>query len=77
MADDVTSFLKRLENIEQLLSRLSFLDDLVNPLDPVPDDIVRFRPDLLNLRLRDLLHDIITKSDPRRVNGYAGRGRAV
>lgn len=64
MTDDVSSIVKRLENVEQLLSRLSIFDDLINPVDPAPDDIVRFRPDLLNLRLRDLLRDIITKGDP-------------
>lgn len=61
MADDVLSILKRLESLEQILSRLSIFDDLINPVDPAPDDIVRFRPDLLNLRLRDLLRDIIIR----------------
>jgi hypothetical protein len=63
MADDLSSIISRLENIERALSRL-MRDDLINPVDPAPDDIVRFRPELLNLRLRDLLRDIIIKGDP-------------
>jgi hypothetical protein len=59
MADDVSSILNRLESIERILSRLSICDDLINPVDPSPDDLVRFKSDVFNLLLRDLLRDII------------------
>ena len=65
MADtDLGSIAQRLDRIEGVLSRLSVLDDLISPVDPPPDDVVRVRPDLLRLRLIDLLRNIIIKGDP-------------
>ncbi len=58
MADpDLGSIAKRLERIEHAL-------DLINHGDPPPDDFVRFRPALLQLRLIDLLRGIMPKGDP-------------
>jgi hypothetical protein len=55
----------RLERIERSLARLGVLDDLVNPVDPSPVDTGRIRPELLELRLVDLLRDFrIPKGDP-------------
>ena len=55
---------QRLDRIERILERLNVLDDLINPVDPPPDDLGRIRPDLLQLRLIDLIRRIIIKGDP-------------
>ncbi len=62
---DLNSIVQRLDRIEQKLSRASVLDDLINPVDPPPDDLGRIRPEILGLRLIDLIRKFrIPKGDP-------------
>jgi hypothetical protein len=70
-------FAQRLDRIERALARLSVLDDLINPVDPPPDDLVRLRPDLLQLRLVDLIRHIIPKGDPPPIDIVRTRGSAI
>src|SRR5262245_40839424 len=50
MADaDLSGLAQRLDRIERALSRLSVLDDLLNPVDPPPEDLGHRRPGLLQL----------------------------
>jgi hypothetical protein len=46
---DLSSLAQRLDRIEQTLSRLSGLGDLLNAVDPPPDDLTRVRPLLAQL----------------------------
>src|SRR5262249_49406009 len=66
---------QRLDRIERTLARLSALDDLISPVDPPPEDLVRLRPDLL--RLIDLIRRIIPKGDPPPGDIVRTRGSAV
>jgi hypothetical protein len=62
---DLGSLAQRLDRIERALARFSVLDDLINPVvDPPPDDLARIRPELLRLRLIDLIRHLIPKGDP-------------
>ena len=62
---DLNSIVQRLDRIEQKLTRASVLDDLLNPVDPPPDDWGRIRPELLGMRLIDLIKKFrIPKGDP-------------
>lgn len=66
--------LSRLDRIETSLSRLSLLDDLINPVDPSPEDIVRVRPEIFQMRLIDLIKQSIPKGDPPPDDLVRGRG---
>lgn len=62
---DLNSIVQRLDRIEQKLTRASVLEDLLNPVDPPPDDWGRVRPELLGMRLIDLIRKFrIPKGDP-------------
>jgi hypothetical protein len=61
---DFGDLAKRLDRIERALARLGGLDDLISPVDPPPDDLVRIRADLLRHRLIDLIRQLIPKGDP-------------
>jgi hypothetical protein len=62
---DLSSIVQRLDRIEQKLSRASLLDDLINPVDPPPDDWGRVRPEILGRRLIELIRKFrVPKGDP-------------
>jgi hypothetical protein len=62
---DLNSIAQRLDRIEQRLSRASVFDDLIDPVDPPPDDLGRIRPEILGMRLIDLIRKFrIPKGDP-------------
>lgn len=78
MADtDLASITERLDRIERAVSRLSSLGDLVNPVDPPPDDLVRLRPDIFQRRLIDLIREIIIKGDPPPFDAGRFRGAGL
>ena len=61
MADtDLASISQRLDRIEQLLAQIR----LPPFVDPAPEDIARLRPDVFQLRLIDLIRNIVIKGDP-------------
>ncbi len=64
MPTDLGTLAARLDRIEQALGGLHGLGDLINPVDPPPDDLVRFRPEWLRLRLGDLLRRLRWVVDP-------------
>lgn len=72
--DQLNDVMLRLDRIEQSLSRLSVLDDLIDPVDPSPEDIVRIRPDIFRMRLIDLIRQLIPKGDPPPDDLVRGRG---
>jgi hypothetical protein len=74
---DLDSLAQRLDRIERVLSRFSVLDDLINPVDPPPDDLGRVRPDILRQRLIDLIAHLIPKGDPPPFDFVRGRGSAL
>jgi hypothetical protein len=68
---------QRLDRIERLLARLNILDDLISPVDPPPDDLVRIHPELFQLRLIDLIRQFIPKGDPPPNDVVRVQGRVV
>lgn len=63
MPEDIDALAKRLDRIEQTLSRFGGLGG--PPIgDPPPDDFVRLRPDLFQTRLIDLIRGIRINADP-------------
>lgn len=75
---DLNSIVQRLDRIEQKLSRASLLDDLINPVDPPPDDWARIRPEILGMRLIDLIRKFrIPKGDPPPFDSVRFQGNIV
>lgn len=77
MATDLNAIAARLDRIEQALSSARGLGDLINHGDPPPDDLVRFRPDLLRLSLGDLLRKLRWIVDPSPIDSVRVRGSGV
>ena len=76
---DYGELVKRLDRMEESLERFRLLVDLLNPVDPPPDDIARTRlgGDILNARLADVLRDFIRRrphGDPPPDDLTRGRG---
>jgi len=62
--DELSSLTQRLDRIEKALARLSPSDAFSTVADPPPDDFVRARPDLANIRLIDLIRQLVPHGDP-------------